>query len=233
MLETDVLWDAAGRTIRNPADPQGRWITVTPPDMPENFRVHNVERLRRERPAYTIHPDNAITVSQYNIIRGDFPPSWQEMQACDDRVEKLLDGTIRYTGPLRPLRWARRQRAGQDDNIDAELVEVAQGQPLQEDPARVPQGEQALARDIQPIMVTVHNNAGGNVTFQSAGPQNQQICVDPPRVSLRKAILMALAMSIGIAIIYWVFPTSLPSGRAFEGIAEWAKNLTFLCRVRY
>jgi hypothetical protein len=90
------------------------------------------------------------------------------------------------------------------------------------------------ARAVQPVMVqTINNSAGGHIIFQSAGSQDQQIYVEPTRVRLRKAILMALAMSICIAIIYWVFLTSAPTGRAFEGVTKWAENLAFVCRIRY
>lgn len=110
-LETDVIWGATGRRIKDPTNPLDDWIMLTPLDMPDNFREHNIE-FRREQPIYTIYPDNTITVSQYNIIRGDFPASWQDMQACDDRIEKLLDGTIRFVGLLRskPSHPSREQR---------------------------------------------------------------------------------------------------------------------------
>jgi hypothetical protein len=104
--------------------------------------------------------------------------------------------------------------------IDVEVAEVAQGQAPREEPARA-RDEQALARAVQPVMVhTINNSAGGHIIFQSAGSQDQQIYVEPTRVRLRKAILMALAMSICIAIIYWVFLTSAPTGRAFEGVTK-------------
>ncbi|KAK3290540.1 uncharacterized protein B0H64DRAFT_60453 [Chaetomium fimeti] len=161
--------------------------------MPERFRRHNADKFRRERPIYTVHEDYTITVSQPSIVIGQYTTTWQEMQACDDRIEKLADGTIRYTGPLRPPQRAQRQaQAGEAE------VGVGQGQqachpqeqqprapqeqqvchpqeqqppPPQEQQARHPQEKQPLEGTAQPA-ITINNATGGQIIIQGTSQRD-------------------------------------------------------------
>jgi hypothetical protein len=136
-----------GRRLKNPATPDGPWIPVTPPEMPDQFRRRNTERFRRERPVYTIHGDNTITVAQVSILPDEFPATRQEMEDCDDRIEQLADGTVQYTGPLRPLHRAQQHRAAQDENAE---VEVGGERQVQSPQAQAPQEQEASAGVAQP-----------------------------------------------------------------------------------
>ncbi|KAH6857013.1 hypothetical protein B0I37DRAFT_352020 [Chaetomium sp. MPI-CAGE-AT-0009] len=166
MMGTDVVWDDSGRRLKNPANLDGPWIALAAPDMPEHFRQHNPERFRRERPVYTVHADHTITVSQPSILLGNYTATRQEMQACDDRIEQLADGTIRYTGPLRPLRRVQGQlEANQNNNAEVEVGRGQQARPPQEQEAyppgeqqaRYPQKKQTFEGVGQTVIHTINN----------------------------------------------------------------------------
>ncbi len=98
----------SGQRIRKPpGNMPGSWIVLKAPDMPEFVRHHqNPEKFRRERPVYTIHPEDEVTVSQ-SWVPGHSLATEAEMFACDDRCQQDVYGEVIYEGPLRPVKPSR------------------------------------------------------------------------------------------------------------------------------
>lgn len=89
-----VVFAESGQRIRKPGTPS--WVSLDTPDMPEQNRQHTVQRFRRERPVYIVHPRGEITVHQ-SCVPGHNPATEEEMAARDDRSHQDNYGNIRYS----------------------------------------------------------------------------------------------------------------------------------------
>lgn len=97
-LFLSILWTCpdqcleSGHRIRSPEHPEGPWIPLVLPAMPDYPRQHRLPKEPRPHPIYAEYEDGTITVRQL-FLPGEHSATRQEMEDCDARIVRRPDST--------------------------------------------------------------------------------------------------------------------------------------------